>query len=82
MFNLKINSITPLLLLLSFIIKYISWRLDSSKVIAAINCGGTEYTDSNGVKYEADKYYNGGTSSDHGLSFTINIQIPYYFFFP
>ena len=71
MFNLKINSITPLLLLLSFIIKYISCRLDSSKVIAAINCGGTEYTDSNGVKYEADKYYNGGTSSDHGLSFTI-----------
>jgi len=70
MFNLKINSITPLLLL-SFIIKYISCRLDSSKVIAAINCGGTEYTDSNGVKYEADKYYNGGTSSDHGLSFTI-----------
>ena len=70
MFNLKINSITPLLLL-SFIIKYISCRLDSSKVIAAINCGGTEYTDSNGVKYEADKSYNGGTSSDHGLSFTI-----------
>ena len=33
--------------------------MDRSKVIAAKNCGGDEYTDSNGVKYEKDKYYNG-----------------------
>ena len=59
------------LLLIISIIKYISCKMDPSKVIAAINCGGDEYTDSNGVKYEKDKYYNGGTSSDHGLSFTI-----------
>ena len=62
--------LTPILLL-SFIIKYVSCKMDPSKVIAAINCGGDEYTDKNGVKYEADKFFNGGTSSDHGLSFTI-----------
>ena len=63
-------------LFLSFIIflifsKYISCKLDSSKVIAAINCGGEEYIDGNGVKYEADKYFNGGTPSEHGLNFNI-----------
>ncbi len=62
--------LTPILLL-SFIIKYISCKMDPSKIIVAINCGGDEYTDKNGVKYEADKFFNGGTSSDHGLSFTI-----------
>ena len=51
--------------------KYISCKLDSSKVIAAINCGGDEYIDANGVKYEADKYFNGGTPSEHGLNFNI-----------
>ena len=70
MLNLKINLITPLLLL-SFLIKYISCKLDPKKVIVAINCGGSEYTDSNGIKYIEDKYFNGGTSSDHGLSFNI-----------
>ena len=62
--------LTPILLL-SFIIKYISCKMDPSKIIVAINCGGDEYTDKNGVKYEADNYFDGGTSSDHGLSFTI-----------
>jgi len=62
--------LTPILLL-SFIIKYISCKMDPSKIIVAINCGGDEYTDKNGVKYEADKFFSGGTSSDHGLSFTI-----------
>ena len=45
--------------------------MEPSKVVAAINCGGEDYTDSNGITYEKDNYYNGGTSSDHGLSFTI-----------
>jgi len=48
-----------------------SCKIQVSKVVAAINCGGDEYTDSNGVKYEADQYFNGGTQSDHGLSYTI-----------
>ena len=59
------------LFLLSIIFKFISCKIDVTKVIAAINCGGNEYLDSNGVKYEADNYYNGGSSSDHGLSFNI-----------
>ena len=59
------------LFIISNILNFISCKLDPSKVVAAINCGGNEYTDSNGVTYEADKYYNGGTSSDHGLNFEI-----------
>ena len=59
------------LFLLSIIFKFISCKIDVTKVIAAINFGGNEYLDSNGVKYEADNYYNGGSSSDHGLSFNI-----------
>ena len=57
--------------ILSIFYKYISCKLDSSKVIAAINCGGDEYIDNNGVKYEADKFFNGGTPSEHGLNFNI-----------
>ena len=59
------------LFILANILNYISCKLDPSKVIAAVNCGGNEYTDSNGVRYEADKYFNGGTSSEHGLNFDI-----------
>ena len=70
MLNLKNNLITPLLWI-SILIEYISCKLDPTKVIAAINFGGSEYTDSNGIKYVEDKYFNGGTSSDHGLSFNI-----------
>ena len=53
------------------VLNFISCKLDTSKVIAAVNCGGNEYIDSNGVRYEADKYFNGGTSSEHGLNFDI-----------
>ena len=59
------------ILILTIIYKNISCKMETSKVIAAINCGGEDYTDSNGITYEKDNYYNGGTSSDHGLSFTI-----------
>ena len=45
--------------------------MDPSKVIAAINCGGDEYIDSNGITYENDKYFLGGTSSDHGINYRI-----------
>jgi hypothetical protein len=57
--------------LLTIIYSNILCKLEISKVIAAVNCGGDDYTDSKGVKYEADNYFNGGTSSDHGLSYTI-----------
>jgi hypothetical protein len=45
--------------------------MDPSKVVAAINCGGDEYTDSNGITYDNDKYFLGGTSSDHGINYII-----------
>ena len=59
------------LFILAIFFNYISCKFDPSKVVAAINCGGNEYTDSNGIKYEADKYFNGGTSSEHGINFNI-----------
>jgi hypothetical protein len=57
--------------LLTIIYSNILCKLETSKVIVAVNCGGDDYTDSKGVKYEADNYFNGGTSSDHGLSYSI-----------
>ena len=65
-----IISIIPILIL-SFTINYISCKIDPSKVVVAVNCGGDEFIDSNGIKYEADNYFSGGTSSDHGMSYTI-----------
>ena len=55
----------------SLIISQFSSKMDPSKVIAAINCGGDEYIDSNGITYENDKYFLGGTSSDHGYNYRI-----------
>ena len=60
-----------LIFLISVIINSISCKMDPSKVVAAINCGGDEYTDSNGIKYDNDKYFSGGTSSDHGINYHI-----------
>ena len=57
--------------LLTIIYSNILCKLETSKVIVAVNCGGDDYTDSKGVKYEADNYFNGGTASDHGLSYSI-----------
>ena len=59
------------LFLLSSIFNDISCKMDPSKVIAAINCGGDEYTDTNGITYDNDKYFMGGTSSDHGINYHI-----------
>ena len=65
-------SFSSLLILIYFqLITDISSKMDPSKVIAAINCGGDEYTDSNGITYENDKYFLGGTSSDHGINYKI-----------
>ena len=65
-------SFSSLLILIFFqLITDISSKMDPSKVIAAINCGGDEYTDSNGITYENDKYFLGGTSSDHGINYKI-----------
>ena len=65
-------SLSSLFIFLFFlIISQTSSKMDPSKVIAAINCGGDEYIDSNGITYENDKYFLGGTSSDHGYNYRI-----------
>ena len=65
-------SLSSLFIFIFFlIISQTSSKMDPSKVIAAINCGGDEYIDSNGITYENDKYFLGGTSSDHGINYRI-----------
>jgi len=65
-------SFYPLILFLILIIfNVISCKLDPTKVVVAINCGGDDYTDSNGISYDGDKYFSGGTSSDHGINYRI-----------
>ena len=65
-------SLSSLFIFIFFlIISQTSSKMDPSKVIAAINCGGDEYIDSNGITYENDKYFLGGTSSDHGYNYRI-----------
>ena len=65
----------PLLLIISILIQNINCKIDPKKVVVAINCGGNDYRDSNGVLYEEDKYFNKGTPSDHGLSYDIKNTI-------
>lgn len=54
-----------ILLLLSLIIA----ESDAYKVIYAVNCGGDEYTDKSGIKYEKDSLKI-GTASDFGKHLT------------
>jgi len=65
------SSLTFRLLVILYIINDISCKLEPSKVVVAINCGGDSYRDSNGIEYESDNYFNGGTTSEHGLSYQI-----------
>ena len=68
---MKNQPIHHIFFIYSIILKYISCKMDTTKVIATINCGGDEYNDSNSIKYDADNYFNGGTSSENVLNFNI-----------
>jgi Malectin domain len=55
------------------IISLISLTINAAngyKVIYAVNCGGDEHTDSNGIKFEKDSL-KVGTSSDFGRRISI-----------
>lgn len=58
-------------LLITSTILPITSKLNPSKVILAINCGGDEYKDKSGIEYSSDKYFSGGESSDYGLQYEI-----------
>lgn len=48
-------------------------KITKDKVVLAINCGGNQYTSTDGqVEYSEDKYYDKGSSSDHGLNYDIS----------
>lgn len=47
-------------------------KLSKDRVVLAINCGGEEYVDSNGIKYIEDKYFSKGQTSDFGLNYDIS----------
>ncbi len=59
----------PFLILL---ISLVNSRLVKENVAVAINCGGDEYTDEEGIVYQKDSYFDGGVSSDHGLNYDIS----------
>lgn len=71
--SLKENSHNHLLELVLFIslISLSITKLNPKKVVVAINCGGDEYTDKNGITYISDKYFNRGTASDMGMTYDI-----------
>jgi hypothetical protein len=49
-----------------------SSKLNPSKIVHAINCGGYPYTDKNGISYSSDKFYDGGKTSDYGMNYDIS----------
>ena len=46
-------------------------KISKSKVVVAVNCGGDEYMDRNGITYSEDKYFDTGVKSDHGINYEI-----------
>lgn len=58
-------TIRTLLVLLVLTVLLLTREVFAYKVIYAVNCGGEEHTDSNGIKYEKDNLKI-GTSSDFG----------------
>ena len=66
------SSIKKLILLLLILPLISSSKLDPSKVVHAINCGGYPYTDKAGISYSSDKFYDGGKTSDYGMNYDIS----------
>lgn len=66
----RILQISTILILGLFCL--IQAKLKKESVVYAINCGGDEYTDEDGIIYQKDNYFDGGISSDHGLNYDIS----------
>ena len=66
------SSIKKHILLLLILPLISSSKLDPSKVVHAINCGGYSYTDKAGISYSSDKFYDGGKTSDYGMNYDIS----------
>lgn len=60
------------LLTLLLLFSFSEQKINKNQVVLAINCGGDEYSDVNGIVYSEDKYYDRGTTSDHGLNYDIS----------
>ena len=66
------SSIKKHILLLLILPLISSSKLDPSKVVHAINCGGYPYTDKAGISYSSDKFFDGGKTSDYGMNYDIS----------
>lgn len=62
-------------LVVVFILIVLVTSLNPEKVLIAVNCGGDQYEDANGVIYEKDNYFNDKNSvaSDFGLQYDIEL---------
>ena len=72
---MKKNSLPFLKLSIIIILSLIAQlqsKLVKDKVAVAINCGGEEYVDEEGIVYQKDNFFDGGISSDHGLNYDIS----------
>jgi hypothetical protein len=66
--NIKF-SLLILLALLSLILS----DLSPDNVLIAINCGGDDFTDSKGIDWVKDDFFNGGQTSDFGSQLEIKM---------
>jgi hypothetical protein len=61
-----------ILILFSIFNSFVIPKLVKEKVILAINCGGEEFEDSDGLTYQKDQFYDAGIASDHGLNYDVS----------
>ena len=47
-------------------------QLKPENVVIGINCGGDDYEGHDGIKYQADDFFNKGTPSDYGIQYEIS----------
>jgi hypothetical protein len=67
----KRNKIILFSYFLLFNLNLINSKLVKENVVYAVNCGGNEYIDDEGIMYHKDNNYDGGVMSDYGLNYDI-----------
>ena len=65
-------SILKISILNSLVFHFVDSHNISHQVVYAVNCGGDEHTDSNGIVYRSDLLDSEGIASDFGLAFYIS----------
>jgi hypothetical protein len=59
------------ILLITVCLMTVYSKLNKDYVEIAVNCGGDQYIDSEGILYQKDNYFDNGIESDYGLNYDI-----------